>query len=178
MSDRAPMDIGHGITVTLRDCDCDGFEHDHSGPCGLTWQHTTPSGEPSLLGRIRLRVSRVDPRAARAAHGLTFASLYRVRPARLHPRREVGAGMKVLLFVQNEGDKRPKCVKQFGADKARALQYLGHLVRPESGLWLYWLVECESAEAGRRLIEWHVALGPDLRTTARSGRILASGGKR
>lgn len=44
MSDRAPIDIGHGITVTLRDCECSGFVHDHSIPCGLTWRHSKPDG--------------------------------------------------------------------------------------------------------------------------------------
>jgi hypothetical protein len=86
---------------------------------------------------------------------------------------------RVLLFVQ-AGDARPKCVKQFGSDRARGLQYLGHLVRPDIGTWLYWLVECENADAGREAI----ASG---RTELRSGfggngsllvgRILASGGR-
>ena len=83
--------------------------------------------------------------------------------------------MKILLFTQT-GDARPKCVKQFGADRARGLQYLGHLVRPESGRWLYWLVECENAEDGRAIIiQERVFDGTGIRSTL--GRILASGGR-
>ena len=80
--------------------------------------------------------------------------------------------MRTLLFVR-VGDGRPKCVKQFGSDKARGLQYLGHLVRPEQGRWLYWLVECENAEAGRRVIAGGVLRGGN----RFDGRILASGGR-
>lgn len=95
---------------------------------------------------------------------------------------------RVLLFVQT-GDARPKCVKQFGEDKARGLQYLGHLVRPESGRWLYWLVECRNAADGRMCVEASEAStkygpGPSVHfdlwdgVSKRHGHILASGGRK
>ncbi len=94
---------------------------------------------------------------------------------------------RVMLFMQS-GDSRPKCVKQFGADKARGLEYIGHLVRPEAGTWLYWLVECVNADMGRTCVEAHVAStkygpGPSVHfdfwsgVSRRHGRILASGGR-
>lgn len=44
MSDRPPMDLGHGVTVTLRDCECRDEAHDHATPCGMTFAHQTPTG--------------------------------------------------------------------------------------------------------------------------------------
>lgn len=45
MSDRAPMDIGGGVVLTLRDCECASPDCDHSRPCGMTFAHRKPSGE-------------------------------------------------------------------------------------------------------------------------------------
>lgn len=95
--------------------------------------------------------------------------------------------MKVLLFVQS-GEGRPKCVKQFGGRMAWARQYFskirfGEPGQPSQG----WLVECENAGAGRRLIEATIKRGSPVEfvkpTGVRGGevmgrvvgRILASG---
>jgi len=51
MSNRLPMAIGPGIAVTLRDCECNDAEHDHSRPCGMMWDHTRPdTGVRCLAG--------------------------------------------------------------------------------------------------------------------------------
>lgn len=103
--------------------------------------------------------------------------------------------MKVLLFVQN-GDARPKSY-------ASVSRYAIHPSYPRLGdtRWCvtgkpaqralsaadrWWLVECENAENGRRVIEDArlglgnvddaIAAGPGSLAGPRVGRILASGG--
>ena len=86
--------------------------------------------------------------------------------------------MKVLLFVQT-GDARPKCVAWDLSGRASCVEFFSGFrrwerVRERPHRW--WLVECESAEAGRRLIE--ADDGERFAMGSRYGRILASGGKR
>jgi hypothetical protein len=80
---------------------------------------------------------------------------------------------RVLLFVQT-GDGRPKCVGRYSEGlTARQCEH-----RSAADRW--WLVECENADAGRKVIAFVESLPADKRHTAECydwGHILASGGK-
>jgi len=96
--------------------------------------------------------------------------------------------VKVLLFVQT-GDARPKCVsRNVGFDPAERLQ--GQKWLADSGYYVWWnvhdkatradrwwLVECWSADEGRRYIrDQYMDDAPGYRADCAS-HILASGGK-
>lgn len=99
--------------------------------------------------------------------------------------------MKVLLFVQSD-DARPKAIKRAtkGYIKAAILDRCEagrESWRTHNGIDRWWLVECENAENGRRVIEDArlglgnvddaIAAGPGSLAGPRVGRILASGGR-
>jgi len=98
--------------------------------------------------------------------------------------------MKVLLFVQDQYDRQPKCVGSVHGDVAARATPRDHNAACPGWMFTWdqsvhmgradcwWLVECENAEAGRYCIaggrepyKCHRADGP------LSCRILASGGK-
>ena len=95
-------------------------------------------------------------------------------------------GPRVLLFVQNEGDKRPKVAARWrntvveravnNIEWARANDLTGVAVtgplRAVAAADRWWLIECENAEAGRKAIKQSGFMDYS------HGRVLASGGKR
>jgi len=89
---------------------------------------------------------------------------------------------RVLLFVQT-GDGRPKCFSSHGVNRSL---YTDGWRLSESALTAqgaadrWWLVECENAEAGRRVIDGephNYVMDNGVYATEPWGRILASGGK-
>lgn len=44
MSEGPRIELGDGVSATLRICECTDPACDHSKPCGMTFEHTTPSG--------------------------------------------------------------------------------------------------------------------------------------
>lgn len=86
--------------------------------------------------------------------------------------------MKTLLFVQT-GDGRPKCVPTMRYERERLFSVPGWTpahsdIGGDHDRW--WLVECENADAGRRVIAsgvWRMRDGAE----AYEGRILAQGAK-
>jgi len=89
-------------------------------------------------------------------------------------------GPSAMLFVQNEGP--PKCLYRYVGPEDKGaipafmspyqLKWFRHAAR-------WWLVECENADDGRRLIDIDDTKGsPVIQWTGRTpnGRILASGG--
>ena len=100
--------------------------------------------------------------------------------------------MRVLLFVQNEGDKRPRRLRCkvsrrrwsagcFTGSSASGVPFHGFYVHKASRGAVaradrWWLVECENAEAGRALIALAEFDSPE-NVAAPKGRILASGGR-
>ena len=80
---------------------------------------------------------------------------------------------RVLLFVAN-GDRRPKVVPNPGRNDAARRLYAA--VNPHNAdRWF--LVECDSAAGGRRLIECEHPTKQCAYNCASHGRILAQGGK-
>lgn len=92
-------------------------------------------------------------------------------------------GPRVLLFVQNEGDKRPKVRKNFTGwwrcgDESwleSAKDYADSLTDDR-----WWLVECEDASHGRAVIAGSRTLDDVVADDGSRpfGRILAQGGRR
>lgn len=103
--------------------------------------------------------------------------------------------MRVLLFVEGAGDKRPKCVhpnvpeyiRRRNGERIRSARSIqpaslsDFVLRMSWGLWAvevrnadrWWLVECENAAAGRFMI----APSSKCPWPLPEGRILASGGR-
>lgn len=90
--------------------------------------------------------------------------------------------MRKHLFVQT-GDSQPKCMKRsagwaYEGDWLNTVPPLAEHIRDRllvTDRW--WLVECDSADAGREVIRYHHEAGA-VSAPMPKGSILASGGKR
>ena len=83
------------------------------------------------------------------------------------PKKASSLRGRVLLFTQS-GSERPKCVPtprwmREGHDAQHVCEMAESMPTATAPPWMralsradrWWLVECENADAGRRVIEWH-----------------------